>query len=63
MTRIRLYEHPLAVVAPQEFEVENLAVWLLDHYGDAPSVKVQIFNGEPSAESEITGDVQAILAG
>jgi hypothetical protein len=63
MTRIRLYEHPLAVVAPQEFEVPNLAVWLLDHYGDTPTLKVQVFAGEPSAETEITEDVRAILAG
>ena len=60
--KIRLYEHPLAVVAPQEFEVDNLAVWLLDHYGDTPQFKLQIFTGEPSAETEITDDVRAILS-
>ena len=63
MTRIRLYEHPLAVVEPQVFEVKSLAVWLLEHYGDAPAVKVQIFAGEPSADTEISDDMAAILRG
>ena len=63
MTRITLYEHPLAVVAPQEFEVPSLALWLLDHYGAVPTVKVQVFAGQPSASTEITDDVRAILAG
>jgi len=61
--KIRLYEHPLAVVAPQVFEADSLAQWLIDHYGDAPTVKVQVFAGEPSAETEITDDVKALLAG
>ena len=63
MTRIRLYDHPLAVVEPKRFEVVSLGQWLLDHYGDAPTVKVQIFKGEPCAENEISYDLQAILAG
>ncbi len=62
MTRIRLYDHPLAVVEPKRFEVASLGQWLLDHYGDAPTVKVQIFKGEPCAENEISYDLQAILA-
>lgn len=61
MTRIRLYDHPLAVVEPKIFEVESLALWLLEHYGDAPTVKVQIFAGEPSADTEISDDAAAIL--
>lgn len=63
MTRITLYEHPLACVAPQVFEVDSLALWLLEHFGDVPTVKVQVFAGEPSADTEITDDVQALLAG
>ena len=63
MTRIRLYDHPFAVVAPQVFDVPSLAEWLLSHYGDAPEVKVQIFKGEPCAENEISHDAKAILAG
>jgi len=63
MTRIRLYAHPLAPVAPQVFEAASLAEWLLAHYGAVPTVTVQIFAGEPSAATEITGDARAILAG
>lgn len=63
MTRIRLYDHPFAVVAPQVFEVSSLAEWLLAHYGNTPEVKVQIFTGEPCAENEISHDAAAILAG
>lgn len=61
--KIKLYDHPFAPVEPKVFEVESLAQWLLDHYGESPSVKVQIFAGEPSAENEISHDVKAILAG
>jgi len=63
MIRIRLYDSPFAPAVPQVFEVESLAQWLLDHYGSAPDVTVQIFRGEPCAENEISRDVQAILAG
>ena len=62
MTRIRLFESPFAPVAPLVFEAESLAHWLLDHYGDAPSVTVQIFAGEPSSATEISHDAEAILA-
>jgi hypothetical protein len=63
MITIRLYDHPFAAVAPRVFEVASLAEWLLDHYGVAPAVLVQIFAGEPCAENEITNDVAAILGG
>lgn len=62
MTRIRLYDHPFAPVAPQVFEAESLAHWLLSHYGERPTVNVQIFAGEPCAENEISKDAAAILA-
>lgn len=58
---IRLYEHPFAPVAPQEFQVDSLGLWLLQHYGETPQVGVQIFAGEPSAQTDITGNLQAIL--
>lgn len=61
--KIRLFEHPLAPVAPREFERESLAEWLLDHYGPVPKVGVQIFAGVPSEATEISGDVEAILRG
>jgi len=63
MTRIRLYAHPLAPVAPQEFEAHSLAKWLLDHYGPTPAVRVQVFAGEPCLENEITHDLPSLLAG
>jgi len=60
--RITLYDHPFAACAPQVFEAASIGQWLLDHYGDAPSVKVQVFRGEPCAENEITGNIAALLA-
>ncbi|WP_426196196.1 host specificity factor TipJ family phage tail protein [Massilia sp. DWR3-1-1] len=58
-----MFDHPFAAVAPRLFEAASLAEWLLEHYGAAPQVTVQIFAGEPSAENEISHDVGAILAG
>lgn len=63
MSRIRLYAHPLAPVAPEVFEADSLAEWLLAHYSDAPGVKLQIFAGEPSADTEITDNIPAIVTG
>jgi hypothetical protein len=62
MTRVRLYDSPFAPAAPQLFEVQSLAHWLLEHYGDRPAVTVQIFKGEPCAANEISRDAEAILA-
>jgi len=63
MIRVTLYAHPFAPVAPQVFEVRSLAEWLLAHYGPVPSVGVQVFKGAPSAETEISGNAVAIMAG
>lgn len=63
MIRIHLYDHPFAPVAAKEFEAGSLGEWLLSRYGAAPQVTVQIFAGEPCAETEITGDVAAIMEG
>ena len=62
MIKIRLYDHPFAAVAPRVFEVNSLAEWLLNHYGVAPAVRVQIFAGEPCGENEISNDAAAVLA-
>ena len=59
--KVRLYQHPFAPVAAQEFEAPSIGEWLLSHYGEAPRVGVQVFAGEPSQETDITGDVQALL--
>ena len=63
MTRIHLYAHPLAPAAPQVFEAGSLALWLLEHFGERPTVTVQIFSGEPCAENEITRNTAALIAG
>jgi hypothetical protein len=63
MTRVTLYAHPFAPAAPQVFEVNSLAQWLLGHYGATPTVKVQVYVGEPSAETEVTNDVAALVRG
>lgn len=59
--KITLYDHPFSPAQPQVFEVESLGEWLLEHYGAALSVQVQIFVGEPCAENEISQDAEAIL--
>lgn len=63
MTTITLFEHPFAPCAPQVFEVDSLALWLLRHFGDVPKVRVQVFVGEPSAETEVTNDIAELMAG
>jgi hypothetical protein len=60
--RVRLYAHPLRPDA-ELFEAPSICEWLLSHYGAQPNVGVQVFAGEPSAETEITADVHALLAG
>ncbi|KIF80770.1 host specificity factor TipJ family phage tail protein [Noviherbaspirillum autotrophicum] len=62
MMKIKLFDHPFSPT-PQVYEVESLAHWLLERYGEKPSVRVQIFKGEPCAEKEISHDANAILAG
>ncbi|MCR6477519.1 tail tip attachment protein J [Variovorax phage VarioGold] len=59
--RVRVYEHPFAPCAPLVFYPSSLAEWLLEHYGAGPRGNVQIFAGEPSAETEISGNLDAIL--
>ena len=59
--KITLYDHPFSPTQPQVFEADSLGEWLLDHYGAALSVNVQIFAGQPCAENEITNDAQSIL--
>lgn len=63
MIRITLFEHPFVCAQPQVFEVYSLSAWLLEHYHPQPQLKVQVFVGEPSAESEITDNLPALMAG
>ena len=60
--KITLHAHPLAAVAPQVFQADNLAEWLLGHYGPVPTVNLHIFRGEPCAADDISSDVAARLA-
>jgi hypothetical protein len=60
--RIRLHEHPLAPVAPREFAAPSVGHWLLEHYGDAPQVAVQVYRGEPSGATEVTRDLAVLLS-
>lgn len=62
MTIIRLYAHPFSDEPPEIFEADSIAAWLIEHYGETPAVRVQVFAGEPCAESEITEDVERIIA-
>ena len=35
--------------------------WLLEHYGETPRLGIRVFVGEPSQETEITDDVEALI--
>jgi hypothetical protein len=61
--KIRLHRHIFSGAAPEEFEADSLAQWLLDRYERGPRVGFQVFAGEPSAETDITSDEAAILRG
>jgi hypothetical protein len=62
VTRIRLHEHPFSGQPAREFEAACVGQWLIDHYGPTPQVGVQVFVGEPSAQTEITRDIRALVA-
>jgi hypothetical protein len=62
VTEVRLFDHPFAAQPPQCERVESLAQWLLDRY-ETRSVNYAVFEGEPSGETDITGDADAILRG
>jgi hypothetical protein len=61
MTRIRLHEHPFEARPPRSFEAESIGQWLLQHYGQQPGVEVHVYAGEPSQETDVTGNVPALL--
>lgn len=58
---IRHHEHPFAGCLPREIYAESVGDWLLSHFVDSSKVGVQVFRGEPSAQTEITQDVEALL--
>lgn len=61
--KIKLYDHPFAVVAPKEFEASSVAEWLLDYYGEVPKVTLQIYKGEPCKENEVSSEPNELLYG
>lgn len=60
--RIEVFDHPFESAPPAVFEAKHIGAWLLAYYGDAPGVRVQVFEGAPSAETEITGNVYRLMA-
>lgn len=60
---IKLYEHPLAVVEPRIFKANSVAEWLFLQYGESPSITLQIYKGEPSADTEVSSDVMELAHG
>lgn len=61
--KIKLYEHPLAVVEPKVYEANSVAEWMLLHYGESPSITLQVYKGEPSTETEVSSDVKELVYG
>lgn len=59
---IHLFDHPFEAAPPKVIEADHIGTWLLEYYGDAPSVRVQVFEGNPSGETEITGNVERLVA-
>lgn len=45
---------------PEIYETNNLSEWLFEHYGEVPSRPLDLFRGEPSPKTCITGDIPAI---
>lgn len=63
MTQLRIHRHPFAALPPEVIEVTSVAQWLVDQFEAAAApVGLQVFRGEPSAGTEISRDVPALLA-
>lgn len=60
--RIEVFDHPFEAGPPAVYEATHLGEWLLAHYGDTPVVRVQVFEGAPSLETEITGQIERLMA-
>ena len=60
--RIEVYSHPLEKSEPVVYEAEHIGAWLLDHYGESPDIRVQVFEGYASQESEVTGNTERLIA-
>lgn len=60
--RIEVFDHPFEPVPPVVFEASHIGAWLLTYYGDTPDIRVQVFEGDPSIETEITGNIERLMA-
>jgi hypothetical protein len=61
--KIKLYEHPLAIVEPKVYEAKSVAEWLFQQYGESPSVALQIYKGEPCVANDVSSDVKELAYG
>lgn len=59
--KINLYDAPFAVAEPKVFESKSIGSWLLEYYGEAPKVCVQVFEGSICVENEITGNLKRLI--
>ncbi|MCC2673285.1 MAG: hypothetical protein K0R58_232 [Ramlibacter sp.] len=60
--KIEFHQHPFSGEPPATFETDSLADWLLAQYEGKPSTPFAVYAGEPSRETDITGNVPAIMA-
>jgi hypothetical protein len=61
MTTIRLHRHPFAS-DPETYTANSIGEWLLAHYGErAPAFGVFVYAGQPSKETDITGNIEELL--
>lgn len=60
--RIEVFDHPFESLPPVVFEAKHIGAWLLSYYGDTPDIRVQVFEGAPSIETEITGNLERLMA-
>jgi hypothetical protein len=58
--RISVYDHAFAGVAPKVYVATSLAQWLIEHYGPVCAKTLSIYEGEPSGETEISNNFEAI---
>ncbi|MFZ3193752.1 MAG: host specificity factor TipJ family phage tail protein [Moraxellaceae bacterium] len=61
MVTIELFDHPLEAREPQVFTAESVGAWLLSHYGSRRQALIQVYRGQPSAETEITNELRALM--
>lgn len=60
MTQVRLCRHPFKPKDAEVFDAASIGDWLLQHYGAVLRVHLRIYAGEPSKESDLTGNAEAL---